>query len=194
MRLLPPSHAPKIELKDIYGKPIVIGAGNGKRTLLAFFRDAACPFCNFRIYELTAHYAPLQGLGLEVVAVFASDAAAVKRFVSRKPRPFPVVADPESVAYDAYGIESSLWGKLKAIFTRIPTLIKGLRMVGLSGLNTNNIMPTDFLIDEDGRIVEAYYGRDAGDHISMERVELFVARGILARASLAPATASAAAS
>lgn len=183
MRLLPPSHAPEIAMTDIYGKPIRIGGGNGKRTLLAFFRDAACPFCNFRIYQLTANHAALQKLGLEIVAVFASSPDEVKKFVARQPRPFPLVADPDSVAYDAYGIESSLWGKLKAILTRIPDLLKGLRMVGLSGLNTNNIMPTDFLIDEDGKIVEAYYGEDAGDHIPIERIELFVARGMLARAA-----------
>ncbi|HET9047358.1 MAG TPA: redoxin domain-containing protein [Chiayiivirga sp.] len=190
MRLLPPSHAPHVPMQDIYGKPIVIGGHNGKRTLLAFFRDAACPFCNFRIYQLTANYASLRKLGLEVVAVFASDVDSVKRFVARSPRPFPVVADPQSLAYDAYGIESSLWGKLKAIATRIPTLLKGLRFVGLHGLNTNNVMPTDFLIDETGKIVEAHYGRDAGDHIPLERIELFVARGLMQRSDAAASMSS----
>jgi hypothetical protein len=42
-------------------------------------------------------------------------------------------------------------------------------------------MPADFLIDEEGRIVEAYYGSDAGDRIPMERIELFLARGLLER-------------
>ena len=32
-------------------------------------------------------------------------------------------------------------------------------------------MPADFLIDGRGRIVEAYYGRDAGDRIPLQRVE-----------------------
>ncbi|HET8899190.1 MAG TPA: redoxin domain-containing protein [Rhodanobacteraceae bacterium] len=181
MRLSAPNPAPRVTLNDIEGKPITLGANAGRRTLLCFFRDAACPFCNLRIYELTARHAALQQLGLDVVAVFTSDLAAVKRFVARKPRPFRIIADPTSTAHSVYGIERSFWGKLKGIVTRLPTAIKGLRLVGLAGLNTTNLMPADFLIDEHGDIREAWYGRDAGDRIPFERVELFIAKGLLDR-------------
>src|SRR5690606_3450337 len=97
------------------------------------------------------------------------------------PRPFRIAADPEGATHARYGIERSLWRKLKAIATRVPTLLKGLRMVGWAGLNTNNVMPADFLIDEQGRIIETWYGSDAGDRIPLERVELFLARGLIAR-------------
>ena len=180
MRLLAPSLAPSLDLVDIHGEPIVIG-GAGRRTLLSFFRDAACPFCNFRIYELTHHHASLASLGLDVVAVFNSTPEQVKRFVARQRRPFRIAADPGARAYAAYGIERSLWGKLKGIVTRVPTLLKGLRIVGLAGLRTGNLMPADFLIDESGRIVETWYGNDAGDRIPIERIELFLARGLMAR-------------
>lgn len=176
MRLTAPTNAPKLELTDIDGKPVAIGDGQ-RRTLLCFFRDAACPFCNFRVYQLTSHHQELADLGLDIVAVFTSTPEAVRRFVSRQPRPFPVIADPTSSAHAIYGIERSFWRKLKAIVTRIPTLINGLRIVGVAGLNTTNLMPADFLIDEKGTIVEAYYGRDAGDHIPFERVELFALHG-----------------
>lgn len=182
MRLVAPRPAPALQLMDIYGKPVVIG-GRGRRMLLSFFRDAACPFCNFRIYELTSHHANLAALGLDIVAVFNATPAQVKRFVARQPRPFRVAADPSSRAHDLYGIERSFWRKLKGIATRVPTLIKGLRVVGLAGLNTGNLMPADFLIDEHGSLVEAYYGGDAGDRIPIERIELFLARGLMSRAS-----------
>jgi peroxiredoxin len=184
MRLVVPTPAPRLRLNDIYGQPIQIGGG-GKRTLLCFFRDAACPFCNFRIYQLTQHHAALSSLGLDIIAVFTSSVDEVKRFVARKPRPFRVVADQSAAAHNSYGIERSLWGKLRGIFTRVPTLIRGLRIVGLAGLNTTNLMPADFLIDENGNVVEAYYGRDAGDHISFDRVELFLAKGMMKRAAAA---------
>ena len=74
----------------------------------------------------------------------------------------------------------------------MPTLLRGLRIVGWAGLDTNNLMPADFLIDEDGRIVEAWYGRDAGDRIPLERVELFLARGLIERGVPAVARAPAA--
>jgi peroxiredoxin len=185
-----PSAAPALDLVDIYGQAIPIG-GTGRRTLLSFFRDAACPFCNFRIYELTHHHASLAALGLDIVAVFGSGQAEVLHFVARHPRPFRVAADPVGASHRRYGIERSFWRKLKAVVTRVPTLLRGLRIVGLAGLNTNNLLPADFLIDEDGRIVEAYYGSDAGDRIPLERVELFLARGLMRRGVPAATTATA---
>ena len=185
MKLFAPATAPALDLVDIYGKAIPLG-GTGRRTLLSFFRDAACPFCNFRIYELTHHHQSLAALGLDIVAVFGSSQAEVVRFVARHPRPFRVAADPVGASHARYGIERSLLRKIKAVVTRVPTLIRGLRIVGLAGLNTNNLMPADFLIDEEGRIVETYYGSDAGDRIPLERVELFLARGLIQR-GVAPA-------
>lgn len=173
MRLQVPALAPRLTLKDVYGQPVTIGGASGRRTLLCFFRDAGCPFCNFHLYLLSNRYASLAAHGLTVIALFYSTPAEVKRVACRERRPFPVIADADSIAYDAYRIEHSFGRKLKATFTRMPTLLKGLRMVGLAGFNTNNIVPADFLIDEDGRIAEAYYGRDAGDHIPFQRIEAF---------------------
>jgi peroxiredoxin len=182
MRLVAPAQAPALDLVDIHGQPILIGH-SGRLTLLSFFRDAACPFCNFRIYELTNRHAELSALGLEIVAVFSASQAEVLRFAGHRPRPFPLAADPTSTAHEIYGIERSLWRKLKAIVSRVPTLLKGMRLVGLAGLNTSNLMPADFLIDERGRIVEAYYGSDAGDRIPIERVEQFLNRRQYRRAA-----------
>ncbi len=170
MRLFAPEIAPALDLVDIHGLAIATSRP-GRLTLLSFFRDAACPFCNFRIYELTHRHEELSARGLDVVAVFSASQAEVLRFAGHRPRPFPLAADPTSRAHEAYGIERSLWGKLKAVVTRVPTLIRGLRLVGLAGLNTGNLMPADFLIDDHGRIVEAYYGRDAGDRMPLQQVE-----------------------
>ena len=63
---------------------------------------------------------------------------------------------------------------------RMGAMMRGMATVGMRGMATGNRMPADFLIDEHGRVVETYYGRDAGDHIPMERLERFVARGIAA--------------
>lgn len=168
--------APSLDLVDIHGRPITL-QHEGRLTLLSFFRDAACPFCNFRIYELTGRHAELAARGLDIVAVFSASQAQVLRFAGQRPRPFPLAADPTSGAHHVYGIERSLWRKLKAIVTRLPTLVRGLRLVGLAGLNTGNLMPADFLIDQHGHIVEAHYGRDAGDRIPLERVERWLASG-----------------
>ncbi|MFC5435950.1 redoxin domain-containing protein [Rhodanobacter umsongensis] len=177
MKLIAPALAPALDLVDIHGQPIMISS-RGRLTLLSFFRDAACPFCNFRIYELTSQHAQLAAGGLDIVAVFSASQADVLRFAGHRPRPFPLAADPTSDAHETYGIERSLWRKLKAIATRVPTLLKGMRLVGLAGLSTSNLMPADFLIDEHGRLVDAYYGTDAGDRIPLQRVEQFLRAGM----------------
>lgn len=178
MRLSAPSPIPPVELVDIDGQPVAL---QGRRTLLSFFREANCPFCNFRIYELTHNYRDLKELGLEVVVVFSSDVPDIRRFIARQPRPFRMVADPDNVAHRRFGIERSFWGKLKAMMLRMPALLRGMRMTGMRGMQTGNLMPADFLVEADGRVTETYYGRDAGDHIPMERIELFAARGLSAR-------------
>lgn len=180
MKLLAPTTVPSTQMVDIHAQPITIGAA-GRKTLLSFFREANCPFCNYRVFELTHNYRNLSDLGLDMVVVFSSPRSDVMKFIARQPRPFRMVADPESTAHKLFGIEHSLWGKLKAMMTRVPAMLKGMRMVGLSGMKTGSLMPADFLIDEHGRIVETYYGNDAGDHIPIERIELFLARGLASR-------------
>ncbi|MCG8274922.1 redoxin domain-containing protein [Stenotrophomonas sp. NLF4-10] len=172
--------APAVELVDGNGQVVDVHAG--KRTLLAFFRDTTCPFCNFRIFELTQRHAELSAAGLEIIAVFASTPNEVARFTRLRPRPFRVVADPADLAYRAYGIQRSFAGKLHAVFFRTREWLTGMRAAGwlqalrsLGGLGTNNLLPADFLIDESGYIRDVHYGEDAGDHIPFERIERFLA-------------------
>ena len=172
MRLLVPRPAPLLTLYDIAGQPINVGS-RGAPMLLSFFREASCPFCNYRVYELTHNFTRLDALDLEIVVVFSSTEADVQRFIARQPRPFRIVADPDNAAQAVYGIEHSLVGKLRAVMLRLPSMLRGLSAVGLAGGRTGAMMPADFLIDARGQVVEAYYGRDAGDHIPIERLERF---------------------
>lgn len=175
MRLSAGDLAPQLRLVDVEGNPVMLGRRT-HRTLLCFFGDAACAFCNVYIYDLIECYQRLASLGLGVIVLYNARQESVWRFVSNRPRPFPVIADPSAIAHNAYGVEHSLWGKLKGIATRAPTFLKGLRMVGAAGLNANTTMPANFLIDTSGRIAEAHYGSDPGDHIPFQRVEAFAGR------------------
>ena len=170
MRLFAPAPEPALDLVDIHGLPIMISS-HGRLTLLSFCRDAVRPFCNFRIYEMTDQHVEMAARGLDIVAAFSTSQTEVLRFAVHRPRPLQLATDFTSSTHQIYAIERSLWRKLKAIVTRVPTLLKSMRLVGLAGLNTGNLMSADFLIDEHGRIVKAYCGRDASDRIPLERVE-----------------------
>lgn len=172
MRLKAGDQAPRLRMTDVEGNVVMLGAGK-RRRLVCFFGDAACALCNAHIHELLEHHERLARRGLDVVVLYGATQESVWRFVSGRPRPFAVIADSTSVAARAYHVERSFWGKLKGVTTRTSTFLQGLKMVGATGLNANTVMPADFLIDEYGTIVEAHYGRDAGDHIPFERVEAF---------------------
>ncbi len=178
MRLMPPEPAPQLGLSDIDGKAVAIG--QGRRMLLSVFREASCPFCNFRIYELTHNHGDLRDRGVDVVVIFHSDEQDVRRFIARQPRPFRMVADPLGRAHEAFGAERSVMGKLRALLLRFPAMLRGLRLIGAAsgGRRPGNLMPADFLIDGDGRVVGTYYGRDAGDHIPLVQVMRFAEEGV----------------
>ena len=177
MRLKPPQSTPTLPLSDIEGHPIRIG--DGRKLLLSVFREAACPFCNVRVYELTHDHDDLRDRGLDIVAIFHSDERDVRRFIARQPRPFRMVADPEGRAHAAFGAERSSLGKAKALLMRLPALLRGLRLLGFAqgSRPTGALMPADFLIDGAGRIVATHYGRDAGDHMPMARILRFAEDG-----------------
>ncbi len=177
MRLRPPEPAPRLPLSDIDGHAIAIG--EGRRMLLSVFREASCPFCNFRVYELTHNQADLRDRGLDVVVIFHSDERDVRRFIARQPRPFRMVADPLGRAHEAFGAERSAMGKLRALWLRFPAMLRGLRLIGTASgkRRPGNLMPADFLIDRDGRVVGTYYGQDAGDHIPLAQVLRFAEDG-----------------
>ena len=110
MRLNAPCISQDFATQDIYGQPVKLSELRGRRVLLSFFRDAACPFCSFRIHELTHRYRQWQAQGLEVVAVFSSSDQDVRQHVSRHPRPFRMIADPDLSLYGYYGVEESISG------------------------------------------------------------------------------------
>lgn len=174
MRLTAMKPAPPLELRDIDDKPVILASG--RKLLLSFFDEASCPFCNARVFDLTHNYRDFASKGLDIVVVFNSTDHDIRRFIAKHPRPFRMVADPDGSAHRVYGSERSVVGKVKAMFLRMPALLRGMGMIGLARMRTRNLLPSDFLIDGDGKLVDIYYGEDAGDHIPMGRVEAFAAQ------------------
>lgn len=176
MRLNSPEQAKNFNTKDIYGRDIQLSDFKGTKVMLCFFRDAACPFCNFRIYELTHKYKAWKDQGVEVIAVFSSTAEEVREHVARYPRPFRLVSDPNLTIYNQYGVEKSASALWKALFFKMPTIIKGILKGGRPRPNPHvTLVPADFLINEQGIIVDNWYGRNTSDHIPLQRIDEFIA-------------------
>ena len=165
----------QLELKDIHNRPVKFG--HGRKIVLSLFREATCPFCNFRVYELTHKFRNMPPDDLHIIAIFKSDKPLVEKFISRQKRPFTVVADPLGRAHDMLGLKYSALGKMIAMIKHMPAMLMGMMRVGPRSLFTGNLLPADLLIDENGIIQQAYFGQNIGDHIPIADIMAFTADG-----------------
>lgn len=147
----------------------------GKPYLLAFFRFASCPFCNLRLHQLISQWGELPE-DFTIVAVFESSLTELQRYAERHHSPFPILADGGGIIHGRYSIRHSWLGVLKGMLFRFPSLLYAMFKKGYVPLTIGgrmNTMPADFLVDRQGVIQEAYYGRDEGDHLDFERIRQF---------------------
>ena len=147
----------------------------GKPFMLSFFRFASCPFCNLRMHELVTRFDELPK-DFTIVAVFDSPLDNLQRHAGKHQAPFPVLADKDNRYYKLYGIQHSIFGVLKGMFLRMPRLLHAMFVKGYVPLiikGSMTTMPADFLVDEQGIIRVAYYGKDEGDHLPFEQIKAF---------------------
>ncbi len=175
MRLKPGDPVIPVELPAIDGSRFNSASWAGKRYMLSFYRFATCPFCNLRLHELISRSSEFGG-DFQMIAIFDSPLDHLQRNAARHEARFPILADGENVYYRKYGIERSIAGMLKGMTFRMPTLMYSMLVKGFIPLRFKGnllTMPADFLVDENGVIQTAYYGKDEGDHLPIEEIVPF---------------------
>lgn len=177
MRFQPGQTAPEFTATDFSGVAHALSDYRGKKVMLSFYRYASCPFCNLRIHQLRQKAAEWEGKGLVMLAVFQSPAASIMEYSAGETVEFPIIPDPETRLYRQYGVESS-WLAFAKSGLRAADIAKATAKGFLPGKveGDMNRVPADFLIDEQGVIRTAYYGKDIGDHLDTAEVERFVGR------------------
>jgi len=175
MRRTPGKKVSNIILPAIDGSVFKLDSIRSKRFMLSFLRFASCPFCNLRVHELVKRFEEF-GEGFTIVAIFDSSLENLQKHAEKHKSPFPILADEKNIFYQAYGIEHSVAGMFKGMLGRMPSLLRAMFVNGYLPLvikGSLTTMPADFLVDENGVIQTAYYGRDEGDHLPFERVKAF---------------------
>jgi signal peptidase II len=153
---------------------------SGKKVWLCLYRYATCPLCVSHVAEIVDRFASLKAAGLHVIAVFESHA---DHFIKEETGatclllqqvPFPMVPDPRRIIYRHYRSQASLWALVHpmVLFRLIQAMAKGFRQRRLDG--SWGRIPAHILINGDGRIWHAHYGRHAADHISWAKVDEFL--------------------
>ena len=160
----------KLVLPAIDGSVFDLSAYEGKRYMLSFYRFATCPLCNLRVHELVRRRAELPAeFGL--VAVFDASLEELTRHATRHGADFPILADSDNTSYRQFGVERSAWRTAAGFVRRFPQIAYGVLVKGyFPGIPGGNIttMPLDILVNDDGTVHTAYYGRDEGDHLPMK--------------------------
>ena len=171
MRLEEGAQAIDFFVNDYKNRPVRLAEYRGHKVLLSFFRDAFCPFCNLRVHHLIKNFDILKGLDLAIIAFFAASKEDIYENAGQQHAPFPIIADPESRWYKAYGVQSSAMGLFKAVI-RPTAMFKVMtsRFFNLRSITKKPLIPADFLIDEHQVIQKAYYGHHYGDHIPINDV------------------------
>lgn len=163
--------APDFQSTDLWGDKISV-PDNDKWIYLSFHRFAACPFCNLRTNELIRHYKLFEKHNVEVISIWPSDKDSLLRHAGSEKKPFPMLSDENKDIYKAYGVtESSYLGAIRLLFH--PQLIVNAIKSTHNKIEVDadpKLMPASFVVDADGIIQLAYYGKHFGDHPKIESI------------------------
>jgi AhpC/TSA family len=145
---------------------------------LQFRRYAGCPICNLHLRSVARRHDDIQAAQIREVAVFHSPAEDM--LPHQASLPFAVVADPERLLYDEFGVETSRRAVLHPRAWSTPlrpavysVVLRGLRNGGSPGPRSDETvlgLPADLLIDPTGRVVAAKYGTHADDQWSVDEL------------------------
>ncbi len=115
---------------------------------------------------MQAEYEAIRALGAEVVTVCQAKPDVLAMHLKAEPRPFPVVADPDRVAYRACGLERGGWGMFftgRALRRYVGLMFSGWRLRWPGTKEDVLQLGGDFVLDHRQRIVYAYRSADPGD-------------------------------
>jgi thioredoxin-dependent peroxiredoxin len=135
-KLSPGDVAPPFELQDQNGNVVRLADYLGRRVLVYFYPKADTTGCTAQACSVRDARAELAGIGLDAVGISPDPVKAQRAFDAKYGLGFPLLADTGHAVADAYGV----WGE-KTLY--------GRKYMG--------IVRSSFLVDEEGRILEAWY-------------------------------------
>jgi peroxiredoxin Q/BCP len=150
-KLQPGEAAPDFNLPDQQGQPVKLSAFRGRRVLVYFYPKADTPGCTRQACSIRDARAELADLGLKVLGLSPDAPERQQKFDAKYGLDFPLLADTDHRVAQAYGV----WGEKK-----------------LYGKTTQGINRSSFLIDEQGKIIQAWYGVKPEDTVPQTRQAL----------------------
>ncbi|NLG18528.1 MAG: thioredoxin-dependent thiol peroxidase [Fibrobacter sp.] len=135
-KLVKGDKAPDFELQDQSSTDVKLSGYRGRKVLLYFYPRAETPGCTVQSCSVRDARDEMAELGVAVIGISPDLPKKQASFDNKHNLRFPLLSDPEHKAADAYGV----WGEKK-----------------MAGKKYMGIIRSSFLIDEKGKIIEAWY-------------------------------------
>jgi peroxiredoxin Q/BCP len=134
--LKPGDPAPDFETVDEDGNTVSLKQLRGKRVVLYFYPKDNTTGCTAQACAFRDAYPRIEGANAVVLGVSPDSAKSHQGFKSKYQLPFPLLLDPDHKIAEAYGVwrEKSMYGR---------------KYMG--------ILRSHFVIDEQGKVVDAQY-------------------------------------
>lgn len=145
------SPAPGFDLVDQDGKSVRLSGFKGRKLLLYFYPKADTPGCTIQACSIRDAMPALESLGIDALGISPDLPEQQKRFADKYELPFPLLSDPDHAVAEAYGA----WGE-KSMY----------------GKTYQGILRSSFLVDEAGKIIQAWYKVSPKDTVPLAREAL----------------------
>jgi peroxiredoxin Q/BCP len=143
--------APEFTLEDQNGNSVSLSDLRGKKVLLYFYPKADTPGCTTQACSVRDSRTDLTALNVMSLGVSPDTPRAQKKFDDKFELGFPLLADSDHAVAEKYGV----WGEKKR-----------------DGKTYMGIVRSSFLIDEDGKIADAWYKVKPEDTVPRAREAL----------------------
>jgi peroxiredoxin Q/BCP len=173
------SKAPNTKFSDIDGTEHKISniVKENDKVLLCFMRPVWCPVCNARTHELIDNYTRLKEKGYEIIVIYPTPAATLKQYVTDLQIPFTVVSDYNEELYGLFQVEKDSKkimayakhedGKKRMKKGKQLYKDKG-KKYPVKGDKHGPLVPADFVLDKNQKLLNVYYGEFMGDHLPLD--------------------------
>ena len=194
--------APDFCLPSAEGKTYNISDFRGKKVMLCFYNSLHCPICAYLINELIGRYKLLAWAAqLKVIIVVRNSIGALQSGLTDPNAPLQVysrdnnggnfafpflgLADPDGVAASKYQVRSQLKNAFRRIFEKY--FRQRSKYAGKNGIHSRWTLfkesikyggtkteYSEFLINEDGIIFDAFRATKPGQSMGIDRVTHFL--------------------
>ena len=169
--------APDFSVTDVAGQPVSLASLKGRKVLLMFMRNVGCPVCNLRMHELLEQADYFKARNLTVVAVYESTPERMRQYLTGQSVPFIMVPNPSQSLYQLYNVEVSGGKAMGSMFHGVigkASQGKKLFPQPIEQDGNKNRIGAEFLLDEQGTVAVAHYGRYIGDELPLADIKKFL--------------------